>query len=246
MPRKTVNKQRNMQPPMIAVALLLAPVSSLQLPKLGKPRASLVATATASGWNKEAFNNVRVPAALLSGSSFVAINTAPLPLSSDALYVGIAKRIYLLIGIASFASTLLSVLGATIALHRASECASEDLEFEYVACQSHFFAGVMGSCLLVGLRAWISFTCPRFGNIGLSMIGSAFFLMLHMLPSSLGSIPYRYVQLLLSRVRPSSPCLILALLVGGYASFLFLQALPLMMKLDAIKPSWHICSSRPA
>lgn len=172
---------------------------------------------------KDAFNNVRVPAALLSGTSFVAVNTAPLPVAADTVLIGVAKRVYLTVAVGTFASALVSVLIATIALEKlgGSVEGGDDLELEYVACQTHFFASVLGACLIVGLRSWISFTCPRFANTALSMVLSSFLLMLHFLPSKLFAVPLRYAQLLIGRMSLSSPVLILALAYGAYATYLF-------------------------
>ena len=202
---------------------------------------------TADLRSKDAFNNVRVLAALISGSSFVAVNTAPLPNAADAVLLGTAKRVYLLVSIASFCSTLISVLVATIALEKLGRSAAQDtaeMDFEYVACLTHFFVGVLGACLIVGLRAWISFTCPTFGNIAVSLVASSFILMLHFLPSSLADIPATYVKLLVQRVGLSSPLLMLALGLGVFTLGLGLKGFGAIAALDMVKPSWKICSVR--
>ena len=202
----------------------------------GQPIAS-----ASPAWSKEAFNNVRVPAALLSGSSFVAVNTAPLPVKTDGIVIGMIKRIYLIVGVGSFASTLLSVLIATIALERLGNTAAYDddeLELEYVACQTHFFMGVLCACLLVGLRAWVAFTCPVFGRVAAMIIASSFFLMLHFLPSQLSRIPVRYLQLLLDRISFTSPLLLLSLGTGIYSFGLLADGLYKGFSLDPSRPAW--------
>ena len=228
------------------VALAVSSCHSLKLDKPARKRASLVASAASPyKGSKDAFNNVRVPAALLSGSSFVAVNTAPLPAATDALFIGVIKRIYLVVAIGSFASTLLSVLVATIALEKmSSDTTSDELELEYVASQSHFFLGLLGSCLIVGLRAYISFTCPRFANVGLAMITSAFCLMVHFLPASLAGIPLRYAELLVKRVSLSNPFLLLALATGAYAIWGLVDGLGLCIRFDPANPVWKICAAR--
>ena len=232
----------------IVAVLLVAP--SADALRFGRTRArsDLKASAATENkpWTKDAFNNMRVPAALLSGSAFAAVNGAPLPGVADALWVGIAKRVYLTASVATFASSLISVLVATVALEKMSKTSIDeaDLEFDYVACQSHFFFGVLGACTLVGLRAWISFTCPRFGNIAFGIMTSAFALMLHFLPLDIARIPLRYVQLLVGRLW-FSPFLLIALGVGSYTAYLLLNGLYLGVFLDPSAPAWNLCPARP-
>lgn len=75
---------------------------------------------------------------------------------ADTFAVGIAKRLFLLVAVGSFTSTLTSVLVATIALDKyqggasstattlAEFFADEAHEFDYLACKSHFYIGVLG------------------------------------------------------------------------------------------------------
>lgn len=230
----------------VAAALLVpAPKTPLDRKDSFKPR-----------WTKVGFESVRVPAALLSGTSFVAVNTAPLPLMTDFYFLGIAKRAYLIVGIVSFLSSLLSVLFATLALEKLSSsdaqtCTSEDddseYEFEYAGSLSHFLVGLLAFPLLVGLRAWIIFTCPRFGNIGLSLAASSFALMIHLVPSELACMPSRYGRLLVQRISWSSPCLLLALAGGAWTLSLFGWTLSLFGRevwVDALFhkacPAWNL------
>jgi len=233
------------------IALMLALNTGSDALRFGHPRPrvdDLKASMAAEKkpWSKDAFNNVRVPAALLSGSAFVAVNTAPLPIGTDAFWVGMAKRIYLTTAVSTFASTLLSVLVSTVALEKLSKAADtsdEELEFDYVACQSHFFFGVLGACMIVGLRAWIAFTCPRFGNVAFGIMTSAFSLMLHFVPLDIAKIPARYVQLLFGRLW-FSPLLMIALVTGSYTAYLLVNGLYLGFSLDPGAPVWNLCPVR--
>lgn len=226
------------------LALATSTSDALQFVRARTPRAELKASLSdVQPWTKDAFNNVRVPAALLSGSSFVAVNTASLPVAGDAFWVGLAKRLYLTVAVSSFASTLLTVLVSTVALEKLAKASVDDadLEFDYVACQSHLYFGVLGACLLVGLRAWIAFTCPAFGKVAFGIMSSSFLLMLHFVPMAIAAIPLRYAQMIAARLW-FSPLLLMACVSGSYTLWLLLKGFYLgLFTVDPANPVWALC-----
>ena len=94
-----------------------APLSGAVLPR---PRAELVATSVGKDYSGEAsntLNNVRTPAALLAGATFGSV-FALQPAGSDAMMVGMAKRLHMLIGVIAFCAELISVLVSSVTLGR--------------------------------------------------------------------------------------------------------------------------------
>ena len=165
-------------------------------------RFELIAQAPSQDFRAEAsnmFNNVRTPAALVAGACFGAV-FALQPTATDAPLVGLAKRIHMLIGVSAFSAELISVLVSSISLgslgtrprarileESPPTCVHEFIEgayeLEWVTTQFNFLVGLLGLAAMVGIRAWVAFSCPLFGKIAVGFVASALLTMLS-LPSS--------------------------------------------------------------
>ena len=198
--------------------------------------------ATAKDWSGPVgvlFNNLRTPAALVAGAAFGGAFGMPLS-PSDGIALGFAKRLYVIVAVMSLGAELLVMIASTVALQgmsvRAHEMAPADTatkwieancELEWVACQVHFVAGVLGLTLMVALRAWVSIACPKLALAALGVISSILLLMLSIVNvgySAEGRTPFcaaiRYGTLLLRRARQheGGPLLILGLLIGAVST----------------------------
>lgn len=159
------------------------------------------------------FNNIRIPAAVLSGASFAAVQGASMPVSADSVIAGTVKRIYLLVAVGSFVSSLISIMTSTVAieiLNGYEVTQPKDLEFHYTCVLTNFLFTLIGSCMLVGLRAWISFSCLTFGNIALSTVATCIFFMLSMLPKNILHLPLKYIQLIGKSLSLNNPLLLVS------------------------------------
>lgn len=191
------------------------------------------------------FNNVRTPAALVAGACFGAV-FALQPAATDTPLVGLAKRIHMLIGVTAFSAELISVLVSSISLGRLGTrpatrileeapptCVHEfiegEMELEWVTTQFNFLFGLLGLAAMVGLRAWVAFSCPLFGKIAVGFVTSALLTMLSFAQqaqgdrySSIGAMGVRYIQLLLAKAVRERSLLTGAALIVGLTSSAFL------------------------
>ena len=214
-------------------------------------RFELIAQAPSQDFRAEAsnmFNNVRTPAALVAGACFGAV-FALQPTATDAPLVGLAKRIHMLIGVSAFSAELISVLVSSISLgslgtrprarileESPPTCVHEFIEgayeLEWVTTQFNFLVGLLGLAAMVGIRAWVAFSCPLFGKIAVGFVASALLTMLSFAQqsrderhSSIGAMGVRYIQLLLAKaVRERSLLTSLALVVGLSSSAFLVEA----------------------
>ena len=189
-----------------------------------------------SGEASNLFNNIRTPAALVAGATFGAA-FALQPTSGEAMAIGLCKRIYLLISVGAVSAELIAVLVSSITLgrlgsegRRSSASGSvvdylrEHYELEYVATQFNFQVGLLGLCAMLGIRAWVTFSCPRFARIAVGFVTSALLTMLAFMKTeseqhtTLAAMAVRYVQLMLDKcIRERSVLLLLSLGVGAFS-----------------------------
>jgi len=196
-----------------------------------------------SGEASGIFNNIRTPAALLAGASFGAA-FALQPVSGEAMAMGLCKRVYLLISVSAVSAELIAVLVSSITLGRLGtegkrsassgsvvDYLREHYELEFLATQFNFQIGLLGLCAMVGIRAWVAFSCPRFGRIACGIVTSALFTMLALMQtpgdkcqtaggecSGLFAMGVRYVQLLAEKCwRERSVLLLLSLGIGAFS-----------------------------
>jgi len=179
------------------------------------------------------FNNLRTPAALIAGASLGAC-FALQPAAGDALPVAIAKRGHLLLGVVAFSAELISVLvssltigqlgsGSASGAEHADVAAFMDAEYEleWITTEFNFLVGLLGFTCMLGLRAWVAFSCPLFAKIAAGIVTSAVLLMLSFTQDStkhfsLPSMGLRYFTLILAKAwAQKSLLLFAALAVGG-------------------------------
>ena len=196
-----------------------------------------------SGEASNLFNNVRTPAALVAGASFGAA-FALQPVSGEAMAMGLCKRVYLLISVSAVSAELIAVLVSSITLGRLGsegkrsassgsvvDFLREHYELEFVATQFNFQIGLLGLCAMLGIRAWVAFSCPRFSRIACGIVTSALLTMLALMQtpgdkcwakadkcSGLVAMGVRYVQLLVEKCwRERSVLLLLSLGIGAFS-----------------------------
>ena len=182
-------------------------------------------------WSKDAasvFNNIRTPAALLTGSSYTGINSAPIPNEKDSFRLGTAKRLYLILSVLAFTNNLLSVLISTLALEQLTgtyvmSSASSvhdffvqgDFESFYVAVQTHFYLGALCISMVAGLKVYINYSCSRFASIAIKFVAAGFFMMISMLPDDVMVCPVRYARILVDQARSGvAPNVTIAIVFG--------------------------------
>lgn len=189
----------------------------------------------------KAFENFRVPAALVASSALFEAFALP-PLPSDSLIVGVGKRTYLMCAIASFISSMITVSLATSALvqlnqkDKATASPAKGLEdfmnragysLElWVAVNAHFIMGVTTLCLAVTLRC--AMLPHAFGPIAALMVGSGLLLAVSLgMPGwSTITLPLRYVYLVGRRAtnwRKPAPMLAIALLLAAASGVLAIR-----------------------
>ena len=128
------------------------------------------------------FGNLRIPASLIAGASLGSAFALPM-LDTDAVRIGMAKRLYAFSMVTTLGSMLLVVIITTkvmndIALRpkRLSKTCAEYIEdnygCEWMIVRSHFFYGsfaFLGAC---AFRAYISVACPVIGRGTLGILAS--------------------------------------------------------------------------
>lgn len=119
----------HMRLPLLVIVGLASRACGFQIrpaTKLGGAGAQLVASAGAPrDWSGEVgalFTNLRTPAALVAGATFG--GAFGLPLSpADDLFVGIAKRLHVVVAVLSLGAELLVMIASTVALQGMSSAA---------------------------------------------------------------------------------------------------------------------------
>jgi hypothetical protein len=131
------------------------------------------------------FNNMRTPAALISGSIVpLGIMTAPTIQESDSRKLKVMKTLYIVLSVTSLLSEILAVTYASIAINKlvevpqpattgVAELIEQNHELAWVGTNIHFLFGMMGFALIVGLRVYFSFG-ERVGNLAIGWSVAAF------------------------------------------------------------------------
>ena len=196
--------------------------------------------ATRKDWGQDlanAFENFRIPAALVAGSALTSTFTLPL-LPTDSLHDGLIKRLHLLFSSASFSSSIVTVALATSALVQLNQQHSgrdstatnfDDFMWRagysaslWVAVNAHFIAGIAALCIAVALRCWVTFGDDAFGRIASLIVSSGALMSISLgLPNGLRDflvvLPLRHIRMLLNRaldLRHPAPALIAAIIMG--------------------------------
>jgi hypothetical protein len=116
------------------------------------------------------FGNVRIPAALFAGASTGASFAMPLA-ASEGLRLGLVKRVYALLMMAALSSAIVAVVVSTLTVgslsthttpktYSVNELIREHFELEWASTRFHFLSGVLYFIVGIGLRAWVSISCP--------------------------------------------------------------------------------------
>jgi hypothetical protein len=130
------------------------------------------------------FGNIRIPAALFAGASAGAAFAMPLG-QADGLKLGFVKRIYALLMMSALSCQLLAIIVATLSMgtiavsaeSRKAKCLADYIEehfdLNWVTARWNFLAGIFAFVIGMGIRAWLSVTCPIFGKAALGIIASS-------------------------------------------------------------------------
>ena len=202
-------------------------------------------------WGKDlgaAFENFRIPAALVAGSALTGA-FALSPLESDSSLHGVLKRLYLLFSVASFSSSIVTVALATSALvqlnqqHSGRDSAAANFDdfmsragyqIElWVAVNAHFTFGVASLVIAVALRCWVAYADEAFAKIATLIVASGLGLATSLgLPQGsrdmLVSLPLRYARMVLLKafdVRHPGPTLLASVAASILAVVLTVQEL---------------------
>ncbi|CAB9496768.1 expressed unknown protein [Seminavis robusta] len=136
-----------------------------------------------SGEAATLFGGIRIPAALFAGASAGAAFAMPISATaSEGLKVGLVKRIYALLMMATLTSQIIAIVVGTVASSAlankcpfvktasVSEFLNANYPLEWAACRFHFLSGVLLFVLGVGMRAWITVACPVFAKASLGAV----------------------------------------------------------------------------
>jgi hypothetical protein len=166
------NKNKNLLRVLLVAPLLVAVTGADQLKDYSSAVVGL-------------FNNMRTPAALISGSIVpLGLMTAPTIQDSDSAKLKFMKTVYIMLSVASLLSEILAVTYASIAINKlvevpqpkttgVAELIQQNHELAWVGTNIHFLFGMMGFGLIVGMRVYFSFG-ERVGNLAIGWSIAAF------------------------------------------------------------------------
>jgi hypothetical protein len=132
------------------------------------------------------FNNMRTPAAMLTGGLVgVGVMSATPPQQDDTKCIKRLKKAHIMLGVASLLSEIMAVTYASIAINKLVEVPSpatagvaeliqQHHELAWLGTNIHFLFGMMGFGLLIGNRVYLTFGNP-IGQLALGL-SVAFFL----------------------------------------------------------------------
>jgi hypothetical protein len=133
------------------------------------------------------FNNMRTPAALIAGSLVpLGIMTAPQIEEGDSNTKRLMKKANMLLGVISLLSEILAVTYSSIAINKlvevsqpatagVAELISQQHELAWIGANVHFLLGMMGFSLIVGSRAYFTFSNSSIGKVSFGWGVAAFF-----------------------------------------------------------------------
>jgi carbonic anhydrase/acetyltransferase-like protein (isoleucine patch superfamily) len=196
------------------------------------------------------FGNIRIPAALIAGASAGAAFAMPALVVNEGLQFGTAKRLYSMLMMGSLSSQIVAVVVSTLAVTALStrsyaltssvqELLSKEVDLEWVAVRWHFLTGILFFLVAIGLRAWITISCPIISKGALGLIVSATLLCMAFIQdmesyadgvlSGFGSL--RYVRLLVQRItQKKRPLFALAMGVSAMTSLFIASNIPHLYK----------------
>mmetsp|Transcript_19715 Transcript_19715/g.19819 ORF Transcript_19715/g.19819 Transcript_19715/m.19819 type:complete len:223 (-) Transcript_19715:84-752(-) len=141
-----------------------------------------------SGEASGLFGSYRIPAMLVAGAAYGGMFALPLN-ADDSMLAQISKRTYILIGIITVVSELITTITATLSIDKISfrgsstdkmlltksleDFMSENMDLEWTALQANFILGLLGFTTMCGMRAWLCLGCPKFAKASLLLVVSA-------------------------------------------------------------------------
>ena len=181
--------------------MLIPPVQALDTP-------TAVALADHSKDVASLFNNMRTPAALLTGGlvPLGILSAQPIDEENDSRGTKLIKQANVVLAVTSLLSEIIAVIYSSIAINKlvevpspptagVAELISQHYELSWLGTNIHFLIGMMGFILLVGNRTYLMFgqTLGKFA-IGLSV--ASFLQALHVVNKgiAMGSINKSCVQ----------------------------------------------------
>eukprot|EP00535_Pseudo-nitzschia_heimii_P004842 CAMPEP_0197186606 /NCGR_PEP_ID=MMETSP1423-20130617/14242_1 /TAXON_ID=476441 /ORGANISM="Pseudo-nitzschia heimii, Strain UNC1101" /LENGTH=279 /DNA_ID=CAMNT_0042637967 /DNA_START=12 /DNA_END=851 /DNA_ORIENTATION=+ len=128
------------------------------------------------------FGNLRIPASLLSGASLGSAFALPF-LPSDSGMIGFAKRMYIFSMMTTLGSMLLVLIISTILINdiyvhpprlanSVGDYIDENYALEWMMVRSHFYYGALAFIVGSTFRAYVSISCPVFGNAIVGILSS--------------------------------------------------------------------------
>lgn len=199
-----------------------------------------------SGEASGLFGNVRIPAALFAGASAGAAFAMPLGHGAEAFRVAMVKRVYALLMMGSLSSQILAVVIATLAVGSLATSESKNptssvaqlirdkYHLEWIGTRWHFLSGVLMFVVGLGLRAWVTISCPVFAKAALGVIVSSALLCVAFIEHSqqggelldgFVKLPFKYIQLFLERAK-GNPLFALAFVAGAVTNIYILAKVP--------------------
>ena len=223
-------------------------------------------------YRKEAsgiFGSIRIPASLFAGAAASSAFVLPI-IGNESLTIGLAKRLYYLLMIGSLSNEIITVVIATLTgmeLTVAGASADDNIGdyfkttsirellydkkyffLESIAVRYHFWSGILMFLAALGVRAWISISCPVIAKAASGTVLSAILFCLAFFQknlistsksqggrsgsdvSSLGVqnaflIPYEYAKALWSESK-TSPIFAVALTMAMITQFYILWKIP--------------------
>lgn len=192
------------------------------------------------------FGNVRIPAALFAGASAGAAFAMPI-VGADNLRLGLVKRVYALLMMAALSSEILAVVISTLATSNiasrqdstnmlttnVSELLKNYYNLEWIATRYHFLNGVLMFIIGIGIRAWVTISCPIIAQGALGIIVSSTLLCLAFIQElqpvdildGCLRLPIKYIQLLWNRAK-QRPIFALALLMSIITNVYIISKIP--------------------
>lgn len=188
------------------------------------------------------FGNIRIPAALFAGASTGASFAMPLA-AAEGFRLAMVKRLYALLMMAALSSAIVAVVVSTLTVgslltqvtpktYSVNELIRKHYDLEWASTRFHFLSGVLYFIVGIGLRAWVSISCPVIAKAAVGIILSGTLLCLAFIQdaesrsqSSLScmdgvlQLPLRYVTALFRRARTRplfTAALAMSLTTWGY------------------------------
>jgi hypothetical protein len=223
-------------------------------------------------YRKEAsglFGSIRIPASLFAGASASSAFVLPI-LGNESLKIGLVKRIYYLLMIGSLSNEIIAVVIATLTtmeLLVGGSSADDNItdyfkttsirellydekyfHLESIAVRFHFWSGILMFLAGLGIRAWVSITCPVIAKASLGIVLSSILFCLAFFQKNLAStnkcyggrsssdvssrgvrnaflIPYEYMKALWAESK-KSPIFAIALTMAMITQFYILWKIP--------------------